>query len=83
MTSRTTAGLAAAGLVLSLAGCSPAASSPLGSAQDATGRLGAHNDTSTPFNLVSVPALTRHRYDGRDLRLGRVLAHGSASRATR
>ncbi|RYU09471.1 alpha/beta hydrolase family protein [Nocardioides iriomotensis] len=35
--------------------------------------LGAHNDTSTPFNLVSVPALTRHRYDGRALRLDRVL----------
>jgi dipeptidyl aminopeptidase/acylaminoacyl peptidase len=35
--------------------------------------LGAHNDTSTPFNLVSVPALTRHRYDGRALGLDRVL----------
>jgi dipeptidyl aminopeptidase/acylaminoacyl peptidase len=34
---------------------------------------GAHNDTSTPFNLVSVPALAEHRYDGRGLRLERVL----------
>ncbi len=34
---------------------------------------GAHNDTSTPFNFVSVPALTTHRFDGRDLRLDRVL----------
>lgn len=36
-------------------------------------RLAAHNDTSTPFNLVSIPALTAHRYDGHDLRLGKVL----------
>ena len=36
--------------------------------------VGAHNDTSTPFNLVSLPALIRHRYDGRGLRLTRVLA---------
>jgi dipeptidyl aminopeptidase/acylaminoacyl peptidase len=35
--------------------------------------LGAHNDTSTPFNLVSIPALTRHEYDGRALRLTRVI----------
>lgn len=33
----------------------------------------AHNDTSTPFNFVSIPALTAHRFDGRDLRLDRVL----------
>jgi dipeptidyl aminopeptidase/acylaminoacyl peptidase len=36
--------------------------------------LGAHNDTSTPFNLVSVPALAQHRYDGRGLRIVQVLA---------
>lgn len=35
---------------------------------------GAHNDTSTPFNLVSMPALIKHRYDGRGLRIGGVLA---------
>jgi dipeptidyl aminopeptidase/acylaminoacyl peptidase len=40
--------------------------------------LGAHNDTSTPFNLVSVPALIQHRYDGRGLRLTRVLAREPA-----
>lgn len=34
----------------------------------------AHNDTSTPFNLVSMPALIRHEYDGRALRIGRLLA---------
>ena len=33
----------------------------------------AHNATSTPFNFVSIPALAAHRYDGRDLRLERVL----------
>jgi dipeptidyl aminopeptidase/acylaminoacyl peptidase len=33
----------------------------------------AHNDTSTPFNFVSIPALRAHHFDGRDLRLDRVL----------
>ena len=32
----------------------------------------AHNDTSTPFNLVSLPALIRHRFDGGALRVGPV-----------
>ncbi len=36
--------------------------------------LAAHNDTSTPFNLVSLPALISHRFDGRRLRL-RVTSH--------
>ncbi len=30
-------------------------------------RAAAHNDTSTPFNLVSMPALVQHRYNGRGL----------------
>jgi len=34
----------------------------------------AHNDTSTPFNLVSLPALIRHRFDGHRFELGRVLS---------
>ena len=34
---------------------------------------GAHDDTTTPFNLVDVPALIRHRYDGHALRRTRVL----------
>jgi dipeptidyl aminopeptidase/acylaminoacyl peptidase len=38
----------------------------------------AHNDTSTPFNFVSVPALRTHHFDGRGLRLGRVLARDLA-----
>lgn len=33
----------------------------------------AHNDTTTPFNVVSLPELIRHRHRGRDLRLGPVL----------
>jgi dipeptidyl aminopeptidase/acylaminoacyl peptidase len=40
--------------------------------------LSAHNDTSTPFNLVSLPALVRHRFDGRGLRLDHVLTTGVA-----
>jgi dipeptidyl aminopeptidase/acylaminoacyl peptidase len=36
--------------------------------------LGAHNDTSTPFNLVSLPGLIRHRYDGHGLRITKVLS---------
>ena len=34
---------------------------------------GAHDDTTSPFNLVDVPALIRHRYDGHALRRTRVL----------
>jgi dipeptidyl aminopeptidase/acylaminoacyl peptidase len=34
---------------------------------------GTHDDTTTPFNLVDVPALIRHRYDGYALRRTRVL----------
>jgi dipeptidyl aminopeptidase/acylaminoacyl peptidase len=60
-----------------LATCTPASSQPLVPGA-ATVLLGAHNDTSTPFNLVSLPALIRHRYDGRGLRLTRVLARGLA-----
>lgn len=41
---------------------------------------GAHNDTSTPFNLVSVPALIDHEYDGRALRRGRLIAEELGSR---
>lgn len=33
--------------------------------------LAAHNDTSTPFNLVHLPRLARTSYDGRGLELGR------------
>jgi uncharacterized protein len=40
---------------------------------------GPHNDTSSPFNVVSLPALIRHRYDGRGLRLGRVVSAGVTS----
>lgn len=35
---------------------------------------GAHNDTTTPFNFVSVPALIAHRFDGRGLTLHGVLS---------
>ena len=58
--------LALAGL---LAACAPASSTTLGVPGTAPVLLGAHNDTSTPFNLVSVPALTAHRYDGHALRV--------------
>lgn len=63
--------LALSGLV---AACAPASSTTLGTPGTAPVLLGAHNDTSTPFNLVSLPALARHRYDGRDLRVTDVLA---------
>ena len=52
-----------------LAACAPASSTTLGVAGTAPVLLGAHNDTSTPFNLVSLPALTAHRYDGHGLRV--------------
>jgi dipeptidyl aminopeptidase/acylaminoacyl peptidase len=67
--------LALAALV---AACAPASSSTLDVPGTAPALLGAHNDTSTPFNLVSVPALTAHRYDGRGLRITSTLAMGPA-----
>ena len=42
-----------------------------GAAADPGRVLGAHNDTSTPFNLVHLPRLARTSYDGRGLELGR------------
>ena len=63
--------LALAGLV---AACAPAASTTLPVPGTAPLLVGAHNDTSTPFNLVSVPALDAHRYDGRGLRITDTLA---------
>jgi len=74
VTSRTTRALLACVLLGLLAACAPAASRTLASAGTAPVLLGAHNDTSTPFNLVSVPALTSHRYDGRGLRITGTLA---------
>lgn len=40
----------------------------------------AHNDTSTPFNLVSLPALIAHEYDAGPLRVGHLVADEGASR---
>ena len=57
--------LALAGFV---AACAPAASTTLPVPGTAPVLVGAHNDTSTPFNLVSGPALTAHRYDGKVVR---------------
>ena len=74
MTSRITTLLLALGLVGLLAACAPASSRMLDVPGTAPVLLGAHNDTSTPFNLVSVPALIHHTYDARGLRLTRVLA---------
>ena len=61
-------------LVLGMAACTeePTASGPRPRAGAAV--HAAHNDTSTPFNLVSLPALIEHEYDGRDLRLDHVMA---------
>lgn len=43
----------------------------------------AHNDTTTPFNLVSLPALIGHEYDAGPLRIGRLLADDASSRRYR
>lgn len=61
-------------LVMLLAACTPAASTPLRRSGTAPVLHGAYNDTSTPFKLVSLPALEHHRYDGRGLRVTRTLA---------
>ena len=61
-----------------IAACAPASSSTLAAAGTAPVVVGAHNDDSTPFNLVSVPALAQHEYDGRGLHLDKVLAREPA-----
>ena len=61
-------------LVAVVAACAPASSSTVARPGTAPLLLGAHNDTSTPFNLVSIPALIRHRYDGHGLHLTRTLS---------
>lgn len=63
-------------LVVLLAACAPASSTPLPGTGTAQVLHGAHNDTSTPFTLVSLPALQQHRYDGHGLRITRTLAAG-------
>lgn len=42
--------------------------------RDVRATSGAHDDTSTPFHLVSLPALVEHEYDGHGLRLTRLVA---------
>ena len=64
--------LAVVALLLS-SGASGRTAAPAAEAGPGRGPGGAHNDTSTPFNFVSVPALAEHRFDGRHLRLERVL----------
>jgi uncharacterized protein len=61
-----------------VAGCGLRAPDPLAAAQAAVVVAAAHNDTTTPFNFVSVPALRAHRFDGRGLRLERVLVRDLA-----
>jgi uncharacterized protein len=61
-------------LALISSGCAAAAAPPVGRATS-TGFVGAaHNDTSTPFNLVHLPRLIRVRYDGRALRFRHVVS---------
>jgi uncharacterized protein len=69
-------------LVLALisSGCAAVAAPPVERVASTTFVGAAHNDTSTPFNLVSVPALIQHRYDGRALRVRHVVADGLAVR---
>jgi dipeptidyl aminopeptidase/acylaminoacyl peptidase len=65
--------LLAATLTLLGVGVTGGTATPVVAARTAPVLGSAHNDTSTPFNLVSIPALRAHRFDGRDLRLERVL----------
>jgi dipeptidyl aminopeptidase/acylaminoacyl peptidase len=78
VTSRISGILAVVAAALLLSSCTSGVTTPPALAGDRTARLGAHNDTSTPFNFVSVPALTRHRYDGRGFRLEREVTRGLA-----
>ena len=74
MTSRLTRLLLGLTVAALLAACAPASSTTLRTRGTSPVLLGAHNDTSTPFNLVSLPALVQHRYDGHGLRITGVLS---------
>jgi dipeptidyl aminopeptidase/acylaminoacyl peptidase len=76
--SRTTRLLLTLAVLVLVAACAPASSTTVRHHGTAPLLLGAHNDTSSPFNLVSIPALVRHRYDGHGLRLTRTLSSGLA-----
>ena len=74
VTSRITRGLLVVLACVLVAACCPAVSREPDGHRVSLVLRGAHNDTSTPFTLASVPALQRHAYDGQDLSLDRVLA---------
>jgi dipeptidyl aminopeptidase/acylaminoacyl peptidase len=76
VSSRTLSAWLVVALVVLLAACAPASSTPL--PWTAPVLRGSYNDTTTPFKLVSMPALIRHRYDGRDLSVTRTVARGPA-----
>ncbi len=78
MTSRLTRLLLGLTVAALLAACAPASSTTLRAPGTSPVLLGAHNDTSTPFNLVSLPALIQHRYDGHGLRITGVLSREPA-----
>lgn len=59
------------------------AQAPARSADAGPAPAAAHNDTSTPFTLVSLPALIDHRYDAGPLRVGALLADELSSRRYR
>ena len=71
--------MAALAFVLGFALISADASSSDPDAGPGRPLVGAHDDTTTPFNLVDVPALIRHRYDGHALRRTRVLERSATA----
>ena len=78
MRSRVVLLLAVVATLMGVAGCGAHPREPGVAARPAPVLRAAHNDTSTPFNFVSVPALRAHHFDGRGLHLGRVLARDLA-----
>ena len=64
---------------IATAGCGPVATSFSEQVRTGVVAAAAHNDTSTPFNLVSLPALIDHEYDGRAFHIGPVVAEELAS----
>jgi dipeptidyl aminopeptidase/acylaminoacyl peptidase len=70
--------LAAVLVVLVALGVLPARSDVPPGAGPAPAVVGAANDTTTPLNLVDVPALFAHRYDGDDFALTGVLHREAA-----
>lgn len=67
-------------LLLTVGGCATPGATAARTRPEVVPAAGAHNDTSTPFNLVSLPGLIAHDFDGRSLKVEHLVENGLSSR---